>query len=158
MFTISIDRYGFGDDSTGSRLTLSDDPFECFVVEDERRKVKVPGETCIPPGSYEVKLRTDSKKFKKYYDRFRDFHRGMLWLQDVPGFTWVYIHIGNTDDHTEGCLLPGLVQMLLPDGEFTVARSEPAYVAIYKRAIAAFDKNERVFVKITERSRENLAA
>jgi hypothetical protein len=156
MLTIEVDRFAFANDSTGAFVRLSSDPFTCFIVEDERRRKKVPGETCIPPGQYEVKLRTDSAKFQKYYDRFPDFHRGMLWLQDVPGFTYVYIHIGNTDDHTEGCLLPGLAPVMLPDGEFTVGRSKDAYVALYKRVCAAFDKNERVFVNITERSRESL--
>ena len=47
MFTISVDRYGFGDDSTGGRVTLSDDPFECFTVEDEH-----PGDEMRLPSGY----------------------------------------------------------------------------------------------------------
>lgn len=154
MLTIEVERYGFGADSTLGQLTLSgDDPWSCFTCEDERRKVKVPGETCIPPGTYEVKLRTDSAKFQKYYDRFPDFHRGMLWLQDVPEFEFIYIHVGNKESHTDGCILPGVVPQVMPDGEFQVARSEVAYVALYKRVIAAMDKEERVVVHVTERER-----
>ncbi len=155
MLTIEVERYGFGLDSTLGKIHLSgDDPWTCFTCEDERREVKVQGETCVPPGTYEVKLRTDSAKFKKYYSRF-DFHQGMLWLQDVPGFTFVYIHIVNKESHTEGCILPGVVPQVMPDGEFQVARSEVAYVALYKRAIAALDSGERVVVHVTERARES---
>lgn len=154
MLTIEVERFGYGLDSTLGQLSLSsDDPWSCFTCEDEGRKTKVKGETAIPPGSYEVKLRTDSAKFKKYYDRF-DFHQGMLWLQDVPDFTYVYIHIGNKESHTEGCILPGVVPQVMPDGEFQVARSEVAYVALYKRCMAAYDNNERVFVRITQREAE----
>ena len=152
MLYLDIERFGFGNDSTLGNISLSDpdDPWICYSCEDERREVKVPGETCIPVGTYEILLRTDSEKFAKYYDRF-DFHRGMLWLQDVPGFKWIYIHIGNKETHTDGCILPGVVPLIMPDGEFQVARSEAAYVPLYKRVIANYDMNKRVFARVTER-------
>ena len=153
MLAIRVERFGFGKDSTLSEWTFSGDntqPWHCYGCEDERRIKKVYGETCIPEGIYEIKLRTDSTKFKKYYARY-DFHRGMLWLQNVLGFEWIYIHTGNDDEDTMGCLLPGVVPIMLPDGEFEVRRSRDAYVALYKRVIAAFDRNERVFVEIVER-------
>ena len=150
--TLRHERFGFGRDSTIAELTFSNDPFLCYMMEDERRETKVQGETCIPLGHYEILLKTDSPKFEqRYRNRFPDMHRGMLWLQDVPGFSWVYIHMGNLEKHTEGCLLPNLVPMMLPDGEFRGARSEEAYVAIYKRVIAAMDSGERVFVEVAER-------
>lgn len=151
MLTIRVERFGFGEDSTLSEWTLSnDDPWSCYGCEDERRVKKVHGETCIPLGVYEVKLRKNSTKFAKYYSRY-DNHRGMLWLQDVPGFKWIYIHTGNDDEDTLGCLLPGVVPIMLPDGEFEVRRSRDAYVALYKRVMVAFDRNEKVFVDIVER-------
>jgi hypothetical protein len=35
---------------------------------------------------------------------------GMLHLQDVPNFTYILIHAGNTDEHTSGCLIVGETQ------------------------------------------------
>jgi len=152
MMTLRVERFGFGKDSTLSELTISNDTFSCYVIEDERRTRKVKGETCIPVGTYEVLLKTDSPKFEtKYFSRFPDIHRGMLWLQDVENFSFVYIHMGNKETHTQGCLLPNLVPQILPDGEFLGGRSKPAYEAIYRRVIAAFDTGERVFVEIAER-------
>lgn len=81
-------------------------PF-CYTLEDEMHAVKVKGETRIPAGKYRIKLRTEGGMHPKYKARFH-FHKGMLWLQDVPGFEFVYIHIGNTDDDTEGCILVGM--------------------------------------------------
>lgn len=81
--------------------------FVCFTLEDEHRDVKVPGETRIPAGRYQIILREQGGSVNpKYAARF-DFHQGMLWLQDVPNFTWIYLHCGESDDHTDGCILTG---------------------------------------------------
>ena len=144
-------RYGFGFDSTLGRLYLSGDErvFECFTLEDERRTEKVAGETCIPPGSYDVKLRHGSPKFAHFDERW-DWHRGMLWLQDVPDFTYVYIHPGNSDDDTDGCLLVGTVPVVLPSGEFEVSRSREAYRRLYRKVYAELDAGGPVTIHVME--------
>lgn len=152
MMTLEIHRYAFGDDSTLGRLSI-DGHLYCFTLEDERRTVKVSGETCIPPGRYEIKLRTEGGLHAKYSERFPELHKGMLWLQDVPNFTWVYLHIGNREAHTDGCPLVGMVPVMLPDGEFEIARSKDAYVGLYEIVVGALDEGERVWVHITEDER-----
>jgi len=101
---IELNRAFSGNDSTIGVLSVNGEPF-CFTVEDEGRESKVTGETRIPAGSYPITLRNEGGMTKRYAEKFPDMHQGMIWLRDVPGFTWVYIHIGNTDDHSEGCIL-----------------------------------------------------
>jgi hypothetical protein len=61
----------------------------------------------IPAGTYELKLRTFGEHHEKYSLKFPDIHKGMLWVTDVPGFTDILIHIGNTEKDTKGCTLVG---------------------------------------------------
>ena len=75
---------------------------ECFVLEDRYRpppEAKVKGATCIPCGTYEVRI-THSPKF----------NRDLPLVCDVPGFSGVRIHPGNFASDTEGCLLPGRIK------------------------------------------------
>lgn len=125
---LKLCRYAHGSDSTGGILFV-DGKFNCFTLEDEARDVKVPGETRIPCGKYEIKLRNAGGMTKRYAERF-DFHDGMLWLQDVTGFELIYIHVGNTDDDTEGCILVG-DGAHCKDGEMTVSGSVNAYTRLY---------------------------
>jgi hypothetical protein len=149
MMNLELIRYGYGKDSTLGRL-LVDGEFECFTLEDERREVKVFGETCIPAGRYEIKLRDEGGMHQRHLDRVPELHQGMLWLQDVENFTYIYLHIGNKEKHTNGCPLTGQVPVCLPDGEFEVARSEVAYVAMYRKVIAPLSAGERVFIHVSE--------
>lgn len=142
-------RYGFGRKSTLSRL-LVEGEHQCFALEDERRNRKVMGETCIPLGRYEIKLRTEGGMSEDYRRRVGDLHKGMLWLQEVPGFEWVYYHIGNKETETNGCPLTGTVPLLLPDGEFEVARSKDAYLALYKRVVPVLLGGGKVYTHVTE--------
>ena len=74
-----------------------DGHFECFVLEDPVRPEKIMSKTAVPPGKYQI-LRTFSSRFKRI----------LPILLDVPGFSGVRIHPGNTEHDTEGCLLPGV--------------------------------------------------
>lgn len=147
---ISVVRFGHGDDSTLGHFSI-DGERRCFTLEDEYRAVKVAGETRIPEGKYRVTLRTEGGFHVKYAERFRDIHKGMLWLRDVPNFEYILIHCGNTDDHSAGCLLVGQDPVVKPDGEFQVARSEHAYRMIYPPIAAALEGGEEVTLEIVER-------
>lgn len=121
--------------------------FRCFTVEDEYRPSKVKGETRIPQGRYEIKLRAAGSMHPKYASKFPGLHRGMLWLQNVPGFEYVYIHIGNDDDDTEGCILVGRGV----DAETkTVSKSAFMYESLYREIIEAFDAGKQVFIDVRD--------
>lgn len=109
----------------------------CHTLEDQHQETKIANETCIPSGTYDIKLRPimDGNVNARYTDLFPSMHRGMLWLQDVPGFTWIYIHIGNTDDHTSGCILVGQQGHINNQGIITLNRSTAAYTHLYKSVV-----------------------
>lgn len=73
---------------------------------EEIKKIKVYGKTAIPTGTYKVTLGVQSAKFSKY--KQYKFCNGFLpRLLDVSGFKGVLIHIGNSDEDTDGCILVG---------------------------------------------------
>jgi hypothetical protein len=121
-------------------LLFVDNSFECFTLEDEERVVKIKGETRIPEGTYQVKKREVlSGLTKKYRDRF-DFFDYHFMLQDVPGFEYVYIHIGNDETNTDGCLLVGDgVKSNRFDQKNNLQSSTSAFERLYKRLSGALD-------------------
>ena len=143
---IRVQRYGFGVDSTGGLLYL-DGVHVGYTCEDERRPVKVQNETCIPAGRYRVKLRDAGGMNERYKKRFNE-HKGMLHLQDVPNFTWIYIHPGNTDDDTSGCILVGRSSTRLSNGEYIIGDSTEMYREIYKHCLLAFENSDQVWVEV----------
>lgn len=122
--------------------------FLCYVLEDQFNEPKIPGETRIPPGRYQIKLRDEGGMTKRYGERF-NFHQGMLWLQDVPDFEWVYIHVGNTDDHSEGCLLVGDGQVSNVVERGQVTNSVTAYTRLYAKIVKAL-QTEEVWIEIED--------
>lgn len=101
----------------------------CVTCEDGHREIKEMGATRIPAGRYEIKLRTEGRMAARYAEIFPD-HLGMLWLQNVPGFEWIYLHIGNDEDDTLGCILVGTGTKEI---ERKVWNSQICYKRIYKR-------------------------
>jgi hypothetical protein len=131
-------------DSTLGGLTI-DGRFSCFALEDEKREVKVAGETRIPAGNYAIKLRTEGGIHEKYKVRFME-HKGMLWLQDVPGFTYIYIHCGTTDEDTSGCILVADTAR----AEGTLERSAQAYRRVYGQVLNAIQAGEPVSIEVRD--------
>mgnify|MGYP003681301103 FL=1 len=122
--------------------------FLCYTLEDEQRDEKVLGETRIPAGEYKLKLRKEGGFNKKYSKRFSDIHRGMLHVTNVPGFEYILIHCGNTDEHTAGCLLVGDSQ---ENNQITkngfIGKSTQAYKRIYPKIAEALENNKTVTIK-----------
>ena len=148
---ITLVRFSSGVESTLGLLFVNG-RFFCYTLEDQYNEVKVPGETCIPPGSYEIQLREEGGMYPRYKSRFSPWHRGMLWLQDVPGFEYIYIHVGNKDDDSEGCILVGDGQVsnsiLVGDGQVTSSVS--AYKRLYEEILDAMEFNETVTIEVIE--------
>jgi len=137
---LEVKRYNSQEDFTQGLLFI-DGKFESHTIEDEQRTVKVWGETAIPNGTYEVKLRTEGKFHQNYSSKFKLFHKGMLHVTNVPNFEYILIHIGNDDDDSAGCLLVGRGA-----NHDSIIESTIAYESMYKKVIAAFDKGEKVTI------------
>lgn len=84
-----------------------DNQFFCNTLEDQNRDLnkngkfdglerKIPNETCIPFGKYEVVVNMSPK-----------FGRELPLLLNVPEFEGIRIHRGNTTKDTAGCILVG---------------------------------------------------
>lgn len=66
---------------------------------------KVPGETAIPRGTYEIVLaKTSTFKNRAWAKKYSGL---VPLLKDVKGFSGILIHPGNTPKDTRGCILPG---------------------------------------------------
>ena len=132
--SLEVLRYSSGTDSTlGILSEVGPDgrEFLAYTLEDEFREEKVSAETRIPEGTYDVKLRTTGGFHSRYAAKFGDWHKGMLHVQDVPGFEYILIHTGNTDENTMGCLLvaDSSQQNITKDG--FIGASVDAYKRIY---------------------------
>lgn len=89
-------------DGNGKRLHL-----EAYTLEDEYRAIKQAKETRIPAGFYELGLQpSDTPKTLQYRAKYPWF-KNHIEILKVKDFKGVYIHIGNHDEDTEGCILLG---------------------------------------------------
>lgn len=100
-----------------------DGHWQCWSLEDQIRDVKIPKQTAIPPGTYPVRITPSAR-----------FERRTPELIDVPNFSAIRIHAGNTVADTEGCLLVG--QDRQPG---RVLRSRVAFEALMARLELAAD-------------------
>lgn len=91
--------------------------FECFTLEDSFTLGERNPKGCIPVGEYDVVI--------DFSDRFQQY---MPHVMDVPGFTGIRIHKGNTDKDTEGCILVGM-----SEGIDRIDESRTAYENLFSR-------------------------
>jgi len=141
------------DSSSGLLFEVSElgRKFLCYTLEDERRALKVKGETRVPAGTYNIKLRKEGGFHARYTKKYGGFHRGMLHICDVPNFEWILLHTGNTDEHTAGCLIVGDSQennIIIKDG--FIGKSGNAYKRIYPAIAKAIELNEEVTITYTD--------
>jgi len=142
---LEVLRFNSSDDfTTGLLFDVTDNvrSFLCYTLEDEYRSQKVYGETRIPAGTYKLTLRQTGGFHERYFKKFPDMHRGMIYVNNVEGFEWILWHIGNDDDDTAGCLLLGKTSQ---DG--FIGRSTDAYKEVYPPIRDAIESGEDVSVE-----------
>jgi hypothetical protein len=114
--------------------------FFAFSLEDEvRERVGIPvsewklqDKTAIPTGRYRVKV-TWSERFQ----------RQLPLLLDVPGFSGIRIHAGNTSADTSGCLLLGVRR-----ASVQLVESRPAVTALQRQIEDAIELGEEVWIEL----------
>ena len=93
---IEVKRLEFKDTHTVGKLYING-VYECFTLEDAvRNGTKIIGKTAIPIGTYKLIIDASTR-----------FKQDMPHILDVPDFTGVRIHAGNTSADTDGCILLG---------------------------------------------------
>ena len=108
------------------------------------RRVKIPNETAIPAGKYQVTLKIQSAKYTQAkYSKQYSFCKGYLpRLINVPGFEGILIHIGNTNKDTSGCLLVGQNTQV---GK--VLNSTATFKKLYAILKKASDEGRRIWIE-----------
>lgn len=127
MAKLTLWRKWFSTQSTIGELYVGG-IFECFTLEDRirARGIKIYGRTAIPEGVYPYII-----------DYSQRFARMMPHILNVPGFSGVRIHPGNTAAATEGCILVGLQR-----GVDRIISSRLAYDALFLRLVGDGGKGE----------------
>ena len=134
-----LDREFSGDTFTEGSLYVNGH-FECYTVEDVDRKlesggIKVQNQTAIPKGIYPISI-TMSNRFK----------RDLILVGDVPGFTGVRIHSGNSSKDTEGCIIVGSTNVR--DTDDWVGGSRAAYDVLHTKVNAALKAGMKVILEV----------
>ena len=146
---LTVVRHQFGTDATNGLLFING-IFECYTVEDQYQAVKVMHETCIPEGTYDIKFRKIGGFHERYDKKYKNAHYGMLHLQDVPNFTYILIHAGNTSDDSSGCILTTTTQTDLDSAKAGFGgQSQLAYKRMYDKVAKVLLQNKPVEIEIT---------
>ena len=134
---IEVNRIFKASNYTIGELSVNNN-YVCDTLEDRVRPTgeKVYGETAIPYGTYTVTL--------SYSNRFK---KTMPEILNVPNFSGVRIHCGNSSKDTEGCLLVGKW-----DGktENWISDSKNSYNKLYSLLEEAFNKKENITITIKD--------
>lgn len=114
--------------------------FECYTLEDPVRKTgskKIFGVTAIPAGLYRFIVNL-SPKFGRLFPR----------LMEVPGFTGILIHSGNTAEDSSGCILVG--QAIDKNGNIKMGTSRKAFDALMLKINAAKLAGEELTIEVKD--------
>lgn len=127
--------------------------FQGYTLEDEFRPSKVKGETRIPAGKYEIVIQTiDTPKTFQYRQKYSWFFNHLM-LKDVPGFVGIYIHIGNDDTDTDGCLLLGDNADNNVIGPGSISNSTACFIRFYTEVFDHLKSGKKAFVDIRDETK-----
>ena len=133
---LNLMRYSSGQHDTLGKLYVDGD-FICFTLEP-------PVGDCIAIGTYEVVLREQGGKHSAYWYRFKDMHKGMLWIKETGEIPYAYFSVGNRVEDSLGSILLGIE--VKNESESSQIReiwhSEKAYKNFYPKVVAALESGK----------------
>lgn len=145
---ITLLRYSDDGETTLGLLFLRN-KFFAYTLEDTYREEKVKGKTRIPEGIYEVGYSpadpANSRITRDYLTKYPWFTKH-IHLRNVTGFEGIYIHIGNTHEHTDGCIL--IADGINVDVKMALKYSEKAYERFYRIVSALLESHEQVTIQV----------
>lgn len=148
--TLTVLRY-IDDGETTLGLIFLRNKFFAYTLEDTHRDEKIKEKTRIPAGIYNIGYSpvdpAQSRITRDYLRLYSPWFTKHLHLQNVPGFEGIYIHVGNSHDHTAGCLLIA-DGVLAGTEQKTLQNSRNAYQRFYKIIAALLNSNEQVNIQI----------
>jgi len=128
-------------------LAYIDGVLECGIMEDPVREKKIAKITAIPAGVYEVKIRQDiTPKTIDYRERYPDWFDKHLHIQDVPGYSGIYIHIGNKPKNSDGCLLVN--NIFYTNDPTKMGDSTNTFRKFYQKIVSAIESGDKVMIDI----------
>lgn len=141
--------------SPGSKDTLGElymnGELLCYTLENPVSASGFTDDThAIPAGTYPIVLKSEGGKHATYQYRFGDAHKGLLFIDDVSGYDFPHIHIGNEVSHTYGSIVVGTSKEgeEQTDSYRKVLYSEKAYLDIYDKIVSHLVEGESVSLKI----------
>lgn len=133
---LSVIRKAYRDTYTIGKMYINGEYF-CDTLEDKVRTLnsindKIKGETAIPAGTYKITLEMSPR-----------FKRKLPLLHDVPYFSGILIHRGNTAKDTHGCILVGENKV-----KGQVINSTKAEVALMDILTKAVSKGDTIDIEV----------
>lgn len=133
---LSVIRKAYRDTYTIGKMYINGEYF-CDTLEDKVRVMnsindKIKGETAIPAGTYKITLEMSPR-----------FKRKLPLLHDVPYFSGILIHRGNTAKDTHGCILVGENKV-----KGQVINSTKAEIALMDILTKAVNKGDTIDIEV----------
>lgn len=127
------------DEFTSGSLYINGEYF-CDTLErrciDWTKEMKTPGKTAIPDGRYEIVIKLSPS-----------WRRSMPYLLNVPHFSGIMIHPGNSTADSKGCILVGLA--LGPKSWLVESRNK--FNLLFEKINLASKKKEMVYITLQDR-------
>lgn len=136
-------RYG---DSPWGVFGLLEVEGQVFATVEPRWKGNAVGESCIPAGSYELKLRHSPVVMRTTEGRFTHGWE----VTEVPNRTFIMFHPGNWARNSDGCILIGRRHLVVQD-QPGVTMSQIAFAQFMEQLAAGSEPHDlHIFWNSTE--------